>query len=151
MKIEMRFEGGAELAKALEELSMRVGKSVMREALREGAEPIRKYMAQAAPQSSEGPHLRDHMVIGNARTGDMAAVAIGPRKGFAPRSHIYPFAQEYGTVHHSAQPFMRPAFDAQAATALKMIAQELWRLLASKGITRSATVDTPVQSPGALL
>jgi hypothetical protein len=39
--ITMKFEGGAELAKVFDSLSLRLGKKVLHEALREAAEPIR--------------------------------------------------------------------------------------------------------------
>jgi hypothetical protein len=41
MKVAMRFEGGAKLAKALDTLALKPSQNVMRAALKIGAEPIR--------------------------------------------------------------------------------------------------------------
>lgn len=147
MKIGMRFEGGAELARELDRLSVRLSKKLLHEALREGAEPIRRAAATKAPRSDEAPHIADNIGIANARPGDaMAAVSIGPVKGFA-----YGLPLEVGTVHHSAQPFMRPAFDIEIPESLRIISQALWRELAAKGVSRTATQDADVQHEGALL
>lgn len=57
-----------------------------------------------------------------ARASDPAAFAtiyIGP--GRDPAAMM----QEFGTVNHPPQPYMRPAFDAEAMTALKIIRTEI--------------------------
>lgn len=141
----MRVEGGAELAKALDGLSTRLTKSIVRDALYMGGEPIRKVAGENAPRRAPAPDMADHIGISNAkpREDDIAAVAIGPTKDF-----YYGLFQELGTIHHAAHAFMRPAFDTQAPKGLTLIGEELWRALASRGVIRTATEDTPVQSPG---
>jgi HK97 gp10 family phage protein len=136
MRFELRFEGGAELAKTLDQLSTRVQKNVMRDALMEGAEPIRARGAQLAPYEPGPPDLRDNIGISTARVrepGDIAAVAVGPVKGFA-----YGLAQEVGTSFHPAQPFMRPAFG-EAPKSLSIIGGSLWRALLQRGVGSSRT------------
>lgn len=150
--VRVKFEGGPELVRALESLSTRVSKRVMREALESAGEPIRLAMQQKAPREPGAPDLADNMVIGNARVEGLlddsqtAAVAIGPSKGF-----FYAFFQEFGTVHHPAQPFARPAFDEGVARAIRDIAASMWTALAAKGISRSVVKNTPVESDGPLL
>lgn len=151
--ITMRFEGGQELERALGQLSLRLGKKILNEALREGAEPIRKAAAAKAPRSSDSEHIAENIGISNARPqqledrGDIAAaINIGPVKGFA-----YGLPLEIGTVKAPAQPFMRPAFDTQVDRALKIIGDAAWRELAGKGIGRFSTVATPIESEGPLL
>lgn len=146
--VKMRFEGGAELAKAFEQLSARVSKRMLRESLEDAAEPMRRAMSSMAPREPGAPDLADNIVISTARVKAVegvqsAAVAIGPAKAF-----FYGFFQEFGTVHHSAQPFVRPAFDGGVSRALSDLARSMWSALASRGISRTVTRDAPVQSEG---
>jgi HK97 gp10 family phage protein len=134
--LTLRFEGGAELAKTLDQLSTRVQKTVMRDALTDGSEPIRSRGEQLAPHEPGPPDLRDNIGVSTARVvhpGDIAAVKIGPTKGFA-----YGLLQELGTSRHAAQPFMRPAFG-EAPKSLSIIGASLWRALLSRGFGSSRT------------
>lgn len=138
MKLQMRFEGGAEIADALRKLSEAAGKRVSTEALKFGAEPIRSTAARMAPRQSPKPDIADNIVIATQRAKDeeTAAVSVGPAEGFA-----YGLPQEVGTAFHPAQPFLRPAFDSRMQAALDRIRQEYWRALAALGISRSASVS----------
>lgn len=149
--VKMRFEGGAELAKAFEQLTARVSKRTLRESLEEAAEPMRRNMSSLAPRAPGAPDLADNIVIATARTKSVegnqsAAVAVGPAKEF-----FYGFFQEFGTVHHPAQPFMRPAFDGGVSKVLSGLARSLWTALASRGISRTVSRPTNVESDGPLL
>ncbi len=149
--VSMRFEGGEEIAKALDQLSVAVQKKVMRDMLYAGGELIRKAASRNAPHRSGAPDLRDHIGMSpiswkDADASDVASIKIGPTKGFA-----YGLPQEIGTRHHPAHPFMRPAFDTEAAKTLSVIREEAWRVLASKGIGQRATVSGPISSLGRLL
>lgn len=146
MKMTMRFEGGRELAAALAALPARVSKRVVKEALVEAAEPMRASAAQMAPREPGAPDIADNIVISAGRGGkdefgdDRAtSVAVGPSKGF-----FYGYYQEYGTRHHGAQPFMRPAFESTTGTSLAILSKALWRELAAKGIGRSGTASGPI-------
>lgn len=146
MKIAMRFEGGEELARALNALPMALSRRVVLQALTEGAEPIRAKAERLAPWNREPHpygHLAQHIIVGTAnRLGSVAggrwerrdedehAVAVGPRKDF-----FYGIFQEYGTRFHGAQPFMRPAFDGETPKALGLIGQALWKALAKAAPT----------------
>jgi HK97 gp10 family phage protein len=153
--IRVRFEGGAELAAALESLPKRVGRSMLVEALTDAAEPMRKRMASLAPREPGAPDMADNIIVSRSMVtiqGDgekvrndefQASVAVGPSKGF-----FYGFFQEFGTTRHSAQPFARPAFDSESQAALDLLARSLWTALAARGISRSVTVNTPVRSGG---
>jgi HK97 gp10 family phage protein len=147
MKFSITFEGGAELAKALDELSVRVGRKVMREVLTEAAEPIRKAASSMAPRAPGAPDIADNIGISIPQKSqyldiksEMAVVAIGPTRGFA-----YGVPLELGSVDTAAQPFMRPAFDAASGKALQIVSDATWRELAGRGIQRPmASVDTPL-------
>src|SRR5262245_13300631 len=107
--MNMRFEGGKEIAAALATLSKRVSKRVSQDALAFGAEPIRKAAGSNAPRRPPQPDMADHIAIGNIRTreGESAAVAVGPESDY-----YYGLFQEIGTAFHGPHAFMRPAFDA---------------------------------------
>jgi HK97 gp10 family phage protein len=136
----MRFEGGEELARTLRSLPEAVTKTVVLKALRDGAEPIRHLAGLHAPRSPHAPHLADSMTISVAsRVGTVQggrwrdvdageyAVAVGPAKDF-----FYGMFQEWGTVHHGAQPFMRPAFDSGVPAGLGIIGQQLWAAIRAR-------------------
>jgi HK97 gp10 family phage protein len=146
MKMSVRFEGGKELAAALAGLKTRVSKRIVKEALMEAAEPMRKSMSTMAPRAPGAPDIADNIVISAGRGGKdafgdekAATVNVGPAKGF-----VYGYFQEYGTKRHAAQPFMRPAFDANTGRALSILSASLWRELAAKGIGRSSTSNAPL-------
>lgn len=142
----MRFEGGAELAETLRGLSTRMSKSVLRDALRVGvAEPIQSAARAAAAKAPGAPDIASHIAISAAR-GDRttATLAVGPStdtRSDQPerRFDVQGRLLEFGTIYMAAQPFMRPAFDAEAAASLPRISGEMWRALASRGFsTRSS-------------
>ena len=148
MDIQMRFDG-TDLLRGLAALSTRVSRRLQREALREAAQPMRVAMSVGAPFDPKGDdvHLRDVMVISNARGRDAQeiAIAVGPQKGAGGHGVL----QEFGTVHHAAQPFGRPAFDRVAPQSLRIISASLWREMARRGVSRTVTVDGPVEAgPG---
>jgi HK97 gp10 family phage protein len=130
MKATFRFEGGRELAAEFNRLSKRLSKQVLTEALKEGAEPMRKRMEMNAPVGPDAPHLRDAMVISTSRGQDAqeAAVAVG-----ATRGAFYGSFQEFGTAHHAPQPWARPAFDQTHQESLAIFAKAAWRSLAARG------------------
>ncbi len=143
--ISLTMTGGKELARALRELPDAVSLKVQRQALRAGAEPMRSHAAALAPRGPDAPHIAENIVIG-IPTGNVqdvrdedAVVAVGPEKKF-----FYGFFWEYGTIKLPAHPFMRPAFDTQAANSLAVIGQQLGQsiLMASKRLFSQAAAQT---------
>lgn len=139
--MQFDFEG---LSDNLNQLSQRVSRRLLREALREAAEPIRKTARQLAPVNpamTSKVHLRDAMTISNAReeddTGDQVTIAVGPA-----RQSYWGSFQELGTAFHAAQPFLRPAFDINITTTLRIFAAAMWRELTSRGFSRRSTTRT---------
>lgn len=53
-------------------------------------------------------------------SGRTAVTHVGPSKGVGQG-----ILQEFGTAHHKAQPFMRPAFDANGEKAAELIGSEI--------------------------
>lgn len=149
MKTSMTFTGDRELARALADLSTRVSKSVARQALAEGAEPIRAQGERYAPRRAPKPDLADHIVISTQRAEnrESAAVKVGPSTGF-----FYGFFQEFGTAHHAAHPFMRPALSSKWRESLDIVKDAFWRVLASRGVIRTGSAPSgPVGGPGGSL
>lgn len=142
----MRMEGGDQLAANLAQLSTRLSKSILREALLDGGEPIRTLVARNAPREPGAPDLADHIVIAAVRDQEsQASVGIGPDS----KQFFYDWFQEFGTARHGAQPMYRPALDEKAPAALDIIGQELWRQLTARGFgVRTASAPSPVSSGG---
>lgn len=141
-RFSMKVEGFKELAASLRAMPASVSKPIILDALKEGAEPMRVRMGQLAPREPGAPDLAENIGISVAnRIGDVGggrweakhdeefAVAVGPTKGF-----FYGIFQEFGTVHHGAQPFMRPGFDSTVQTSLTIIGQRLWAAIRDQRI-----------------
>lgn len=132
----MKFDGGMELAKALEQISERVSRKFIREALVEAAEPCRKTMSQLAPRGTDGGvTLRNEIVTAPARGQDSKEIAVAV--GMTVRAFYGSFL-EFGTAHITPRPFMRPAFDQTWQRSLQILSADLWTSLASKGVQRTA-------------
>lgn len=138
VKVSMQFSGGQELMAAMQDLSERVTKKVLRVALEDAAEGIRRRASAMAPRGDpSGVNLRDEIVVGPARGQDVkeVAVAIGP----TPRA-FYGSFQEFGTSRTPARPFLRPAFDEGAEKALLRLKDSIWEELAGRGISRPTQI-----------
>lgn len=129
----MTLHGAQDLAKRLNELPKAVSLRVQREAARAAAEPMRAEAAALAPRDPEveGTTLADSIVIGtisqrrlNRQGRSEVVVEVGPSR--KPADAFYGYFQEYGTVHHAAQPFMRPAFDHTSRQSLNILLSRLW-------------------------
>lgn len=132
MNIQFKMQGGAEMKRALDKAGAALTRTIVLEALKAAADPIRRDMAARMARGADAPHAADNVIVAvvNEIDGDKLnpmefAVGIGPTKDF-----WYWFFQEFGTVRHAAQPAMRPAMDAGAQRALKDIGNGLWDAIA---------------------
>ena len=136
--ITAKLEGVPELMAAFRGLKPSTQAAAMRRVMREAAAPIQETAERLVPISEDAPHIVDHIVIqtltkvddetfgGKRQLDDTEfAVAVGPA-----RWAFYGWMQEYGTVHHGAKPFMRPAVDQEGAGAMKIIQSGLWAIVA---------------------
>ena len=131
MKTMVRVEGLKELDKALGELPKATAKNALRRVGRKALKPMRDAAEAKAPEL-EG-HLKTSIIVGSRLTtrqarehrkmfkDDRASVEIfmGPNNPAA-------VPQEFGTVNHGPQPFMRPAWDAHKGQLLDDIKADLW-------------------------
>lgn len=114
----IQVEGTARLRKQLERLDGTMRKKTLERMVEAGGELVREVAAQKAP----------------VRTGQLAASQIVQRiKSSAYRAEAgigpdedawYGVFAEFGTVHHAAQPFLRPAYDEQKQNAVNAMANE---------------------------
>lgn len=154
MKFGVRFEGGQQLAQALQQLSQRASKNVLRGVLQEvAAPPIQRRASALAPKDPGAPDLAEHIVVSVApSSGRTAAVVVGPSREARSDQPKRTFDRqgvfvEFGTEDTLMQPFMRPAFDEEASKVIAPMGAALWRELAGKGISRP-TVEAPAVPSG---
>jgi HK97 gp10 family phage protein len=139
VKVTVKVEGLSACAEALRELPRAVARDVMLRILTDRAEPIAETARNLAPVDLGD--LRDSITVSTRLTKrqrglhtkegrDDVEVFVGP--GPHPQAHL----QEFGTVRHPPQAFMRPAWDEHQGKLLDNIAEDLWdeiRQAARKG------------------
>jgi len=132
----VKVEGLRELGQAMRTLGREVSTKIAGAMTNAGAQVVKKDAIQRAPEHDE-PHEVDGVLVqpGNLKknivvkkvsknrtplTSAHIVTVRGKKKdGYAAR---YGRLQEFGTVHHAPQPFLRPAFDGnrmQAVDAMK--------------------------------
>lgn len=156
--------GARDLDKALSSLKKAAAKSVARKALKAAAEPMRAAAEADAPRRF-GTLKASVQISGRAKRADAGAAAFGAalRAGMskedariaaraansaAKSQSVTLFMgvnsntgqgvlQEFGTDHHPAQPFMRPAWDGNKEKALQII-MDVLRAEIDKAVARAA-------------
>jgi HK97 gp10 family phage protein len=154
-RVKVRVEGLSEMSANLGELSKATARNVLRRVLMNAGAPMADTMRRLAPDdpSTEGRDLKSSIAVsprlknsvGSAEfaqvmrmggtvaqarsamrdarrvaNGSFAEVYVGPGKGGA-----HGVLQEFGTINHPPQPFMRPAWDQEKDGALEIIKREL--------------------------
>ena len=136
---EVTLDGFRQLDDTFYALGKALGKGVLRRVGRKALEPMAEH-ARAAVKVRTG-RLQRSIHVGTvlaksqrgkgptrvAGTGDFrmdpsndVMVYMGP--GQDPAA----IQEEFGNAHQSADPFMRPAFDAEAEATIKRVADGLW-------------------------
>ena len=134
-----RLEGARETERALRRLPRQVQGRIEMNALRQGAKPIREAAQDRAPKDTG--ELEEEIIVRGRRRQGETVVRIGPSK-----KAFQGMLQEFGTEHHPAQPWLRPAFDEKVAEALDRIGEFLGR-----GIERAAKrLAGPIAKSGLL-
>ena len=130
----VRIEGFKELEAELEKLARPAArKASARRALRKAAEPMAALAQSLAPRGETGT-LAPSVSIGTRLSkrqqglhrrmfrNDRAAVEMFVGAGPLASAHT----QEFGTIHHAPQPFLRPAWDQDQRAMLDRLKSELW-------------------------
>lgn len=133
--MKVQVSGLKDLDRQLERLKPATGKAALRRSLRRVAEPIAERMRDYAP---DDPATANLDLVGSIGVGtklsrrqrglhrkmfrsDKASVEMFVGAGKIGHAHL----QEFGTRHHAAQPFARPAWDIERATILDRLAKDL--------------------------
>lgn len=133
------LQGFKELDLALDDLPKATGKNVLRRAAAKALQPVVTRMAQLAPYDPEdrdedGRHLNETMRTQNAKARLARALGDDPKNsvtvlaGPAPigkRARSNAIWQEEGTVSMPANPYARPAVDAEADGVIARVRDEL--------------------------
>lgn len=123
MKVELRVAGLSELKRKLERVQVHARGRVISAALMRAAEPIRRDAEANAPKRTG--RLGRGMQKDVLETSPTSAiVAVGPEE-----DEFYGVFQEFGAPGQNvpAQPFLEPAFDANARDAIRTFGRELGR------------------------
>ncbi|SFR40505.1 Bacteriophage HK97-gp10, putative tail-component [Yoonia tamlensis] len=131
----VKLEGFSELERELAKLTKSAGKGVLRRSLKIAATPMKDLMQDLAPRGDTATdELADSVTIGSKLSkrqaglhrkmfrDDRAAVEMFVGPGPDPAA----WNQEFGNVNHGAQPFARPAFDAEVKPTLDRLGRHLW-------------------------
>lgn len=133
-----KFSGFPELYRLLDKLSEGTKARELAPLLKEGVEPFRSTAEALAPDDlkTPDPDLESSIVISTRQRSGRAKhdrklgrfdarVYIGPsgntRRGGKNAAYPQAIMQEFGWVNGPAQPFMRPAYDAQKVNVVRII------------------------------
>lgn len=132
MKVTTRVEGLRELDRALGELPKASAKGVLRRVGLKALKPMAETARRLAPDdpATSGKDLKASITVGTKLTQrqaralrkDEGKAFVTVHMGTADPSGLF---QEFGTVNHGPQSFMRPAFQSEARGAIAIVAKEL--------------------------
>lgn len=128
-KSKVRIEGLKELERALGQLPKSTAKGVLRQVLRDAAEPLARNARQLAPKDEY--HLYDSIDVSTKLSRRQRSLHREENKPtfqemFVGTNNPAGVQQEFGNHRHPAQPFMRPAWDAEQQPTLERISNSLW-------------------------
>jgi len=122
---EVALHGLAQLQQTLKDLPAKLGERVVRGSLRAGAKPIFKQAQANAPVLQKADPRRKAGVVKEAiKVRKSKQQKYGVYVGVKSKKRgiddpFYWTFQEFGTAHHAAAPFLRPAFESQKYEAIK--------------------------------
>lgn len=132
----VRLEGFKGLEKELENLEkLSTRKAVARRAAKKAMQPMADLARSLAPDDPTTPpvDLKTSIVVSSqVRVGrSFRKLREGPTNieiYMGPTSEGYPQAitQEFGTVHHAPQPYMRPAWEQDQKAMLDRLGEIMW-------------------------
>ena len=126
-----QIEGVDELRRRIAKMTIAARVRVLGAAVDEGAKSAADEMSRRAPRNDEGPtrpsrgHGADNIVTARStdrKKKDRRALVVGPTDSWM-------FFQEFGTPHHSPQPFVRPTIKAMKSRMLKITEKHMKRAL----------------------
>lgn len=145
MTTTIKLEGFAELDRELGRLTKAAGRGALRRAGTKSLEPIRSAAVAAAPDdpTTAAPEDLKSSIKISGRGGRMSRSAragkafvelyMGPTKEGYPQAIF----QEFGTVNHAPQAYMRPAWDGGQSRLLADLKANIWAEI-QKSLSRAA-------------
>lgn len=110
MQMQLKVVGMREFEKQLNRLSAALSKEARITALKAGGQIVQEAASDKAPRSDNPTsigHMADNIVVKTTiNKKHQSQVSVGP-----DAKHWYGVFAEFGTSHHAAQPFLRPAID----------------------------------------
>ncbi len=132
MFVSVKLLGAKELDRKLRKLEPKIGKKVIKGALREAAKMILKVAKQKVPVDT-GALKKDLKVRAMKRKKGRYGVLIGTAAGWGKGKTFYGAYLEFGTSKRPAKPFLRPAFDETKEAVIRRLKRRL-----KVGIERAA-------------
>lgn len=126
---KVKIEGLRELDRALGQLPKATAKAALRQVLKDAAEPMAQAARAAAPRDEY--HLFESIDVStrlSRRQRGLHRSQETPsfQEMFVGTNNPAGVQQEFGNERHVAQPFLRPAWDAQKQPTLERISNSLW-------------------------
>ena len=119
-KSTFRVRGAKELEAKLKKIGSAVQGIMLEKAAMAGGLIIRDRAEELAPHLTGFLEEKIEVQVAKKKK-DQVQVSIGPH-----RRAFYGHMQEFGTVKHAAQPFMRPSFDEKKDEATRTTAKFFW-------------------------
>lgn len=128
-KETVKIEGLREIDRALGQLPKSTGKAVLRKVLKDAGEPLASAARRNAPRDEW--HLYESIDVSTRLSRRQRAMHRKENKPtfqemFVGTNNPAGVQQEFGNDRHVAQPFMRPAWDAEKRNTLDLIVNSLW-------------------------
>lgn len=124
--LKLKVSGVAELQQAFLALDQRHQRVGLIKAVKAGNDILQPALEAAAPfdpESEHRKHLRDSMMRKFIRRGVRRVTqVVGPDKTTDDRARF----AEFGTVHQTPDPFMRPTQQENAPEMIRATAETLW-------------------------
>ena len=133
MRVKVTTTGFRELEAALADIEKKATqKGIMRRALKKAAQPMADAAQAAAPVDGGGlaasvgmsTKLSKRQAGKHRWMSRNSKAAVEMFVGAGPLSSAH--NQEFGNINHSAQPFMRPAWDSEAHPTVDRLGGEMW-------------------------
>lgn len=140
----MKIKGLKELDRKLAQLPDAVARDIAQKAAIKALEPMAERARTLAPEdpTTPDPDLNTSIVVSPLLKAGRASKFRGDGPYFVrvfmgPTKEGYPQAipQEFGTIHHGPQSFMRPAFEEKKVEAVKILSHELWVGIRSQAVS----------------
>jgi len=124
MYMDIKIEGAKELEKKLLSFEPKLGRKIIRQALRAGAKVIHT-AAKANVPVDTGALKQSLKVKAMRKRRHSYGVMVATSDGWFKGDEFYGAFLEFGTSKMPAKPFVRPAFDAEKDNAEKIIKNQL--------------------------